>query len=104
MVSYIQWYHEMNNGEKLRKKISIEYEKEEIDAVLKCISGSVRLLRTGATAGTPYRYNVYRVFIQLFQQNIQRSSDRNPEATPSALLSFQNTGLLFQLTHWNSLI
>jgi len=36
MVSYIQWYHEMNNG-------------------------SVRLLRTGATAGTPYRYNVYRV-------------------------------------------
>merc|ERR1719445_1991206 len=50
----------MNNGEKPRKKISIEYEKEEID-VLKCILGSVRLLRTGATAGTPYRYNVYRV-------------------------------------------
>jgi len=36
MVSYIQWYHEMNNG-------------------------SVRLLRTGATAGTPYSYTVYRV-------------------------------------------
>ena len=35
MVSYIQWYHEMNNGEKPRKKIPIEYEKEEID-VLKC--------------------------------------------------------------------
>jgi len=36
MVSYIQWYHEMNNG-------------------------SVRLLRTGATAGTPYSYTIYRV-------------------------------------------
>ena len=35
MVSYIQWYHEMNNGEKPRKKIPIEFEKEEID-VLKC--------------------------------------------------------------------
>ena len=35
MVSYIQWYHEMNNGEKQRKKIPIEFEKEEID-VLQC--------------------------------------------------------------------
>lgn len=33
MVSYIQWHHEMNNG-------------------------TVRLLRTGATQGTPYRYTV----------------------------------------------
>ena len=99
MVSYIQWYHEMNNGEKPRKKISIEYEKEEID-VLKCISGSVRLLRTGATAGTPYRYNVYRVFIQLFQQNIQGSSDRSPEATQSALLNFQD---FFSVDQLNSL-
>jgi len=36
MVSYIQWHHEMNNG-------------------------SVRLLRTGATQGTPYRYIIRRV-------------------------------------------
>jgi len=33
MVSYIHWYHEMNNG-------------------------SVRLLRTGASAGTPYSYYI----------------------------------------------
>jgi len=38
MVSYIQWYHEMNNG-------------------------SVRLLRTGATAGTPYSYMINKVDI-----------------------------------------
>eukprot|EP00092_Neocalanus_flemingeri_P102568 GFUD01131197.1.p1 GENE.GFUD01131197.1~~GFUD01131197.1.p1 ORF type:complete len:189 (+),score=21.46 GFUD01131197.1:100-666(+) len=36
MVSYIQWYHEMNNG-------------------------SMRLLRTGATQGTPYRYTIRKV-------------------------------------------
>jgi len=36
MVSYIQWYHESRNG-------------------------SVRLLRTGATQGTPYRYTVRNV-------------------------------------------
>jgi len=36
MVSYIQWYHEMNNG-------------------------SMRLLRTGATQGNPYGYTVRRV-------------------------------------------
>jgi len=36
MVSYIQWYHEMNNG-------------------------SVKLLRTGATQGTPYSYSIRRV-------------------------------------------
>lgn len=36
MVSYIQWYHEMNNG-------------------------SMRLLRTGATQGNPYSYSVRRV-------------------------------------------
>jgi len=36
MVSYIQWYHEMNNG-------------------------SMRLLRTGATQGNPFGYTVRRV-------------------------------------------
>jgi len=36
MVSYIHWYHEMNNG-------------------------SVRLLRTGASAGTPYSYYINKV-------------------------------------------
>lgn len=36
MVSYIQWFHEMNNG-------------------------SMRLLRTGATQGNPYGYTVRRV-------------------------------------------
>ena len=53
MVSYIQWYHEMNNG----------------DTLLHCrhmfthlsTSGSVRLLRTGATAGTPYSYMINKV-------------------------------------------
>merc|ERR1712001_76280 len=36
MVSYIHWYHEYSNG-------------------------SVRLLRTGASAGTPYRYSINKV-------------------------------------------
>jgi len=36
MVSYIQWFHEMNNG-------------------------SMRLLRTGATQGNPYQFTVRRV-------------------------------------------
>ena len=63
MVSYIQWYHEMNNGKKHRKKI---YSMNETRWIYRNVSGSVRLLRTGASAGTPYRYNVYRVFIQLF--------------------------------------
>ena len=63
MVSYIQWYHEMNNGKKHRKKI---YSMNETRWIYRNFSGSVRLLRTGASAGTPYRYNVYRVFIQLF--------------------------------------
>merc|ERR1711976_348084 len=36
MVSYIHWYHEMTNG-------------------------SVRLLRTGASAGTPYMYHINKV-------------------------------------------
>merc|ERR1719410_2423787 len=36
MVSYIHWYHEMTNG-------------------------SVRLLRTGASAGTPYSYYINKV-------------------------------------------
>ena len=64
MVSYIQWYHEMNNGKKYRKKI--RYCMNETRWIYRNVSGSVRLLRTGASAGTPYRYNVYRVFIQLF--------------------------------------
>eukprot|EP00090_Calanus_glacialis_P022863 TRINITY_DN35200_c0_g1_i1.p1 TRINITY_DN35200_c0_g1~~TRINITY_DN35200_c0_g1_i1.p1 ORF type:complete len:139 (+),score=4.03 TRINITY_DN35200_c0_g1_i1:19-435(+) len=36
MVSFIHWHHEMTNG-------------------------SVRLLRTGATQGTPYRYTIRKV-------------------------------------------
>jgi len=36
MVSYIHWYHEMNNG-------------------------SVRLLRTASSAGSPYNYYIHRV-------------------------------------------
>ena len=53
MVSYIQWYHEMNNG---------EWMIEDTDkADLLDIPGSVRLLRTGATAGTPYSYMINKV-------------------------------------------
>ena len=53
MVSYIQWYHEMNNGEWMIENTD---KTDHLD-----IPGSVRLLRTGATAGTPYSYMINKV-------------------------------------------
>ena len=53
MVSYIQWYHEMNNGDTLAQCRHM--------FIHLSTSGSVRLLRTGATAGTPYSYMINKV-------------------------------------------
>ena len=53
MVSFIHWHHEMLNGKK--------YKFLGVTLYLFHFSGSVRLLRTGATQGTPYRYTVKNV-------------------------------------------
>ena len=55
MVSYIQWYHEMYNGKELQCVAN------HFKTYPCFISGSVRLLRTGATKGTPYHYKVKNV-------------------------------------------
>ena len=52
MVSYIQWYHEMNNG---------KFNMITLQVMTFQFSGSMTLLRTGATQGTPYRYTVKNV-------------------------------------------
>ena len=52
MVSYIQWYHEMNNG---------KFNMITLQVMTFRFSGSMTLLRTGATQGTPYRYTVKNV-------------------------------------------
>jgi len=79
LVSYIQWYHEMNNG-------------------------SVRLLRTGATQGTPYRYRVENVtpedagFYSCVAGNILG------ETVSSAYLEVNRTPPIFDQTYRNMLI
>ena len=52
MVSYIQWYHEKNNG---------KFRKITVKVLTFQFAGSMTLLRTGATQGTPYRYTVKNV-------------------------------------------
>ena len=52
MVSYIQWYHEKNNG---------KFRKITLTVLTFEFSESMTLLRTGATLGTPYRYMVKNV-------------------------------------------
>ena len=102
MVSYIQWYHEMTNGQLLLsfekseitwKMCSFKYGEKNTTILSPRIScyrvtllrmiffisqslisistaGSVRLLRTGATAGTPYSYMINKVRYMAIFTNI----------------------------------
>ena len=61
MVSYIHWYHEMNNGKWNRIAQRILKRLLNFSWIGNDFAGSVRLLRTGASAGTPYSYYINKV-------------------------------------------
>ena len=61
MVSYIHWYHEMNNGKWNRIAQRILKRLLNFSWIGNDCAGSVRLLRTGASAGTPYSYYINKV-------------------------------------------